>query len=107
MEEYAFQGTCHAGAWCMNLRLVVVELPKEEGCCDGGHAVGGSDANPHAVCSPDFGEYQEEGHEEHQLSAHRHEDASFSHADALEEVACHNLEAHDGGEDADDAHSSG
>ena len=105
MEEHALQRTAHTSTWSMNVCLVAVEMPEEEASGEGCHAIGSGDAHPHAVGAPDLREDEQEGHEKDELAAHRHEDATLRHADALEEVARHNLEAHDGREQADDAHA--
>ena len=89
----------------MDVRFVVVELPKEKSCGDGSHSVGCSDADPHAVSTPEFGEDEQEWNEEDELTAHRHENAAFCHTDALEEVTRYYLETYDGREAADKAHA--
>lgn len=96
MEEHALQSAAHAGARRMDVCFVAIEVPEEKSCKEGGHAVGCCDAHPHAVCTPNLRENEKEGDEEYQLSADGHEDALLRHTDALEEVARHNLEAHDG-----------
>ena len=96
MKKHTFQGASHTDAWRMVRFLAVVEMPEQETCSEGCHSVGSGDAHPYTVCSPYFREDEEEGNEENQLAADRHEDASFRHADALEEVARDNLETHDG-----------
>lgn len=106
MEEYAFQGACHADTRYMDRGSVAVEMPEQDGCRDGCHTIGGGNTHPHAIGTPNLREYEEERHEEHQLAAYRHEDAPLCHADTLKEVACHNLETHDGREDTDKAHAS-
>ena len=85
--------------------LITVELPKEDGCCDGGYTIGCSNAYPHAVGAPNLRENEQERHEEDELAADGHENAPFRHPDALEKVASHNLETHNGREANDDSHS--
>ena len=70
MEEDALQGATHTGAGCMDVRPVVVELPKEEGGSDGCHSVSGGDTDPNSVSAPEFGEDEQEGNEKYQLAAH-------------------------------------
>ena len=89
----------------MNASPVVIEVPEKETCRKGCHSIGCRNADPHAVCSPKFWENQQERYEEYQLTAHRHEDAALCHTNALEEVACHNLETHNGGEQTDNPHT--
>ncbi len=105
MEEHTLQCAAHASAWGMNVRFIAVEMPEHDGCCDGSHTVGCGDAYPHAIRTPNLGEDEQEGYEEEQLAADGHEDAAFRHTDALEEVACHNLETHDGRHADDDFHA--
>ncbi len=96
MEKHTFQGASHTNARRMERFLAVVEMPEQETSCEGCHSIGSGDAHPHAVRSPYFGEDEEEGNEEDQLAADRHENASFRHADTWEEVARDNLETYDG-----------
>ena len=105
MEERASERTLLADAGHMLRGTVAVEVPQHQGRGDGGYAVGCGNADPHTVGAPQFGEDEQERHEEHQLAAHREEYALFSHADALEEVAHHNLKAHNGRHDHDDFHT--
>ena len=106
MEKHTFQGASHTNARRMERFLAVVEMPEQETSCEGCHSIGGGNTHPHAIGTPNLREYEEERHEEHQLAAYRHEDAPLCHADTLKEVACHNLETHDGREDTDKAHAS-
>ena len=105
VEKHTMKDAFHAYARHMQGGLVAVEMPQHDGCRDGGDAVGCRNAYPHSVCTPYFGEDNEERHKEHELTADGEEDALLHHADALEEVACDNLETYDREHADDDAHA--
>lgn len=105
VEEYTMEDALHADARHTHRGLITVEMPQHNGCRDGGYAIGYGNAQPHSISAPNLGEDDEERYEEHELAADGEEDALLNHADALEEVACDNLEAHDGKHADNDTHA--
>lgn len=105
VEKHTVEYALHAYAWHTQGGLITVEVPQHYGCCDGGDAIGCRYAYPHSVRSPNLWEDDEEWHKEHKLTANGEENALLHHADALEEVACDNLEANNWEHADDDTHT--
>ena len=91
----------------------MVVLPEHDGGGDECNGVGCCDGYPYSVSAQEcavgswqFGEYDEEGHEEYQLAADAKEYASLRHSDRLEEVARDNLESDKWRHAYDDAHGN-